>query len=43
MRVRAERYRLLRTHPWDEDVLGAVVDELSRKNRRRRKTDIAER
>ena len=42
MRVSAARYRLLRTHTWDEDVLGAVVDELSRKNRRRRKTDIAE-
>jgi hypothetical protein len=41
MRVSAARYRLLRTHSWDEDVLGAVVDELSRKNRRRRKTDIA--
>jgi hypothetical protein len=42
MRVSAARYRLLRTHTWDEDVLGAVVDELSRKTRRRRKTDIAE-
>ena len=42
MRVSAARYRLLRTHTWDEDVLGAVVDELSRKNRRRRKTDLAE-
>jgi len=42
MRVSAARYRLLRTHTWDEDVLGAVVDELSRKNRRRRKTDIAD-
>jgi hypothetical protein len=41
MRVSAARYRLLRTHSWDEDVLGAVVDELSRKNRRRRKTDIS--
>jgi hypothetical protein len=43
MRVSAARYRLLRTHMWDEDVLAAVVDELSRKNRRRRKTDIAAR
>jgi hypothetical protein len=43
MRVSAARYRLLRTHSWDEDVLGAVVDELSRKNRRRRKTDIGDR
>jgi hypothetical protein len=43
MRVSAARYRLLRTHSWDEEVLSAVVDELSRKNRRRRKTDTAER
>jgi hypothetical protein len=42
MRVTASRYRLLRNHSWDEDVLAAVVDELSRKNRRRRKTDLAE-
>jgi hypothetical protein len=42
MRVSAARYRLLRTHTWDEDVLATVVDELSRKNRRRRKTDIQE-
>lgn len=42
MRVSAARYRLLRTHTWDDDVLAAVVDELSRKNRRRRKTDIGE-
>jgi hypothetical protein len=42
MRVSAARYRLLRTHTWDEDVLAAVVDELSRKNRRRRRTDIDE-
>jgi hypothetical protein len=42
MRVSASRYRLLRTHTWDEDVLAAVVDELSRKNRRRRKTDPPE-
>jgi hypothetical protein len=42
MRVSAARYRLLRTHSWDEDVLAAVVDELSRHNRRRRKTDIAQ-
>jgi hypothetical protein len=41
MRVSAARYRLLRSHTWDEDVLAAVVDELSRKNRRRRKTDLA--
>ncbi|HEX3976741.1 MAG TPA: hypothetical protein VHW96_10780 [Solirubrobacteraceae bacterium] len=42
MRVSAARYRLLRTHSWDEDVLAAVVDQLSRKNRRRRRTDVAE-
>jgi hypothetical protein len=42
MRVSASRYRLLRTDSWDEDVLAAVVDELSRKNRRRRKTDPPE-
>ena len=40
MRVSAARYRLLRTHSWDEDVLAAVIDELSHKNRRRRKTDV---
>ena len=40
MRVSAARYRLLRTHTWDEDVLATVVDELSRRNRRRRRTDI---
>jgi hypothetical protein len=43
MRVSAARYRLLRTHTWDEDVLAAVVDELSRKNRHRRQTDLPER
>ena len=42
MRVSAARYRLLRTHTWDEDVLATVVDGLSRKNRRRRRTDIQE-
>ena len=42
MRVSAARYRLLRTHTWDDDVLAAVVDELSRKNRRRRRTDLSE-
>src|SRR6185312_1423923 len=42
MRVSAARYRLLRTHTWDEDVLAAVVDELSRKPRRRRATDAPE-
>jgi hypothetical protein len=43
MRVSAARYRLLRTHSWDEDVLAAVVDERSHKHRRRRKIDTAER
>jgi hypothetical protein len=42
MRVSAARYRLLRTHNWDEDVLAAVVGGLSRRNRRRRKTDVTE-
>jgi hypothetical protein len=41
MRVSAARYRLLRTHHWDEDVLARVVDELSRKNRRRRRSDVS--
>jgi hypothetical protein len=40
MRVSAARYRLLRTHNWDEDVLAAVIGELSRKTRSRRKTDV---
>jgi hypothetical protein len=42
MRVSAARYRLLRTHQWDEDVLARVVDELSRKNRRRRHSDVSD-
>jgi hypothetical protein len=42
LRVSAARYRLLRTHSWDEDVLATVVDELSRRTRPRRKTDAAE-
>ncbi|MFZ0088867.1 MAG: hypothetical protein WAL63_05150 [Solirubrobacteraceae bacterium] len=37
MRVSAERYRLLRTHRWDEDVIQQVVDDLSRKRPRRRR------
>jgi hypothetical protein len=37
MRVSAERYRLLRTHRWDEDVIQRVVDAISRKARRRRR------
>ena len=42
MRVSTARYRLLRTHSWDEDTLAAVIDELSRKNRRRRKPDVTQ-
>jgi hypothetical protein len=34
MRVSAERYRLLRTHRWDEDVLQSVVEGGRRKRRR---------
>jgi hypothetical protein len=37
MRVSAERYRLLRTHRWDEDVIQRVIDDISRKSRRRRR------
>lgn len=37
MRVSAERYRLLRTHRWDEDVIQRVVEALARKTRRRRR------
>jgi hypothetical protein len=37
MWVSAERYRLLRTHRWDEDVIQRVVDAISRKARRRRR------
>jgi hypothetical protein len=37
MRVSTERYRLLRTHRWDEDVIQRVVEDLSRRERRRRR------
>jgi hypothetical protein len=37
MRVSSERYRLLRTHRWDEDVIQQVVKDISRKTRRRRR------
>jgi hypothetical protein len=37
MRVSAERYRLLRTHRWDEAVIGRVVRDISRKAKRRRR------
>jgi hypothetical protein len=35
MRVSAERYRLLRTHRWDEDVLARVTARGKRRRRRR--------
>jgi hypothetical protein len=37
MRVSAERYRLLRTHRWDEEVIQRVVEDISRRERRRRR------
>jgi hypothetical protein len=37
IRLTAARYRLLRTHRWDEDVLQQVVDDLTRNRRRRRR------
>jgi hypothetical protein len=37
MRVSAERYRLLRTHRWDEEVIHRVVEDISRRERRRRR------
>jgi hypothetical protein len=37
MRVSAERYRLLRTDRWDEEVIQRVVDAISRTARRRRR------
>jgi hypothetical protein len=36
MRIAAERYRLLRTHDWSDDVLRRVVDGRARKLRIRR-------
>ena len=35
MRVSAERYRLLRTHRWDEDVIKRLTEDSSRSRRRR--------
>jgi len=35
MRVAAERYRLLRTHAWNEEVLQRLVEEEGRGRRRR--------
>ena len=39
MRVGAERYRLLRTHRWDEDVIRRVVEGGGKLGRRRRRVD----
>jgi hypothetical protein len=36
MRVGAQRYRLLRTHRWDEDVIQAILEDHPRRARRRR-------
>ncbi len=36
MRVSGERYRLLRTHRWDEDVIQRVIEGESERHRRRR-------
>jgi hypothetical protein len=38
MRVAAERYRLMRTHRWDDDVLGRTVEALSRRRGRGART-----
>ena len=35
MRISAERYRLLRTHSWDDDALARVTAEGGRRSRRR--------
>jgi hypothetical protein len=34
MRISAERYRLLRTHRWDEEILARVVEDEGRRSRR---------
>ncbi len=36
MQVSAERYRLLRTHRWDEDVIKRLTEDRGRRTRRRR-------
>jgi hypothetical protein len=36
MRVGAERYRLIRTHRWDEDVIQRLIEGGARRTRRRR-------
>ena len=38
MRVCAERYRLIRTHRWDEDVIQRLIEGGARRTRRRRTT-----
>src|SRR5450755_455015 len=38
MRVSAERYRLIRTHRWDEEVIQRLIEGGARKTRRRRST-----
>jgi hypothetical protein len=35
MRISAERYRLLRTHRWDEDILARVIEDEGRRRRGR--------
>jgi hypothetical protein len=35
MRISAERYRLLRTHRWDEDILARVIEDEGRSRRGR--------
>jgi len=37
LRVSGARWRLLRTHRWDEEVIQRVVDDIARKTRRRRR------
>jgi len=38
MRVSVERYRLLRTHRWDEDVIQRLVDGQDPRRRRSRRS-----
>lgn len=37
MRVSAQRYRLLRTHRWDEEIIQRVIEDLGRRGARRRR------
>jgi hypothetical protein len=41
MRVSAERYRLIRTHRWDEEVIQRLIEGGARRTRRRRSTPPA--